>query len=844
MMSNPADQNAGPPVAQGSESPVHESSGDGQAQLQPLPIDWTSPQLTIRALATGMILGGVLSICNVYTGLKIGWGTNMSITGILLAYAAWAAVRAGTGNRMKPFSILENNINQASCSAAAAVSSAGLVAPIPALTLITGEELSWTMLSIWVFSVCLVGISVATGLRRQMIIVDRLPFPSGIACAATLREIYAQGSEATVRVAMMGVAALVASLTKVAQIIGWLRAEYAIPGLMIGGVPASRYTLSLEPNLLMVGVGGLIGFKAGLSMLLGAILAWGVIAPRIVESGAAALRSRETLLHMPAEVRLEPRDRMEFLAGRGELVLAGQMSDEKFQRLHAMSDDPLWREALRKLRLEANHRFSGAAGTPGDYTTTRAIRRSADLSPFPQGFAIPAMAAALVRYEPLEARLIAWGQVPDDVRDGITTAMATFLEQHPERADSGQALANAVRTLASASPAPLTEPLPPVLAERISIINGGTHLQATGALPTDLAQATQGLDPDLAATIRSLVSGSALAPPQPNFTDILEWLLWPGVTLMVVSSLVAFGLSWRSIVRSFFGGKAAGQSTPTEDGGDVSRQWFVGGLIVALVISVALQLWLFEIIWYAAILGVLLSFVLAVVASRVSGETNVTPVGAMGKVTQLAFGLLVPNNPAANLMTANVTGGAASQCADLMHDFKCGHLLGATARKQAVGQVGGALAGSMLGSLFYLILIPDPRSMLLTPEWPAPAVATWKAVADLFAIGLEALPAGTPLAMLVAGTIGVILPVLNRVAPAAIKWWLPSASALGLAFVITGRNSISMFIGAALAMVLAKLLPRWSDRFVVVIASGLVAGESLTGAGDAVRLVLFGAAGP
>jgi uncharacterized oligopeptide transporter (OPT) family protein len=264
---------------------------------------------------------------------------------------------------------------------------------------------------------------------------------------------------------------------------------------------------------------------------------------------------------------------------------------------------------------------------------------------------------------------------------------------------------------------------------------------------------------------------------------------------------------------------------------------------VALVISVALQLWLFEIIWYAAALGVVLSFALAVVATRVSGETNVTPIGAMGKVTQLVFGLIVPNSPAANLMTANVTGGAASQCADLMYDFKCGYLLGAIARKQAVSQICGALAGSMLGSLFYLILIPDPQSMLFTTEWPAPAVATWKAVADLFAIGLEALPSGTPLAMLVAGAVGVILPVINRVAPATVRWWLPSSAALGLAFVITGRNSISMFIGALLALILAKLFPRWSDRFLIVIASGFVAGESLTGAADAVRLVLFGSAG-
>ena len=76
------------------------------------PVDFVTPQLTLRALGTGVILGGVLSICNVYTGLKIGWGLNMSITGILLAYVMWLAIsrasarssRTGTPKASAPWS--------------------------------------------------------------------------------------------------------------------------------------------------------------------------------------------------------------------------------------------------------------------------------------------------------------------------------------------------------------------------------------------------------------------------------------------------------------------------------------------------------------------------------------------------------------------------------------------------------------------------------------------------------------------------------------------------------------------------------------------------------------------
>ena len=64
-------------------------------------------------------------------------------------------------------------------------------------------------------------------------------------------------------------------------------------------------------------------------------------------------------------------------------------------------------------------------------------------------------------------------------------------------------------------------------------------------------------------------------------------------------------------------------------------------------------------VWQSAI-AVALSFLLALVACRVTGETDTTPVGAMGKVTQLAFGALSPGNVNVNLMSANITAGMAN----------------------------------------------------------------------------------------------------------------------------------------------------------------------------------------
>jgi hypothetical protein len=65
-------------------------------------------------------------------------------------------------------------------------------------------------------------------------------------------------------------------------------------------------------------------------------------------------------------------------------------------------------------------------------------------------------------------------------------------------------------------------------------------------------------------------------------------------------------------------------------------------------------------------IAVALSFWLALVACRVTGETDTTPVGAMGKATQLIFGALHPGIVNINLMSANIPAGAATSSADLL----------------------------------------------------------------------------------------------------------------------------------------------------------------------------------
>ena len=61
------------------------------------------------------------------------------------------------------------------------------------------------------------------------------------------------------------------------------------------------------------------------------------------------------------------------------------------------------------------------------------------------------------------------------------------------------------------------------------------------------------------------------------------------------------------------------------------------------------------------------------------------------------------------------------------------------------------------------------------------------------------------------------------------KQFIPSATGLGLAFTINGFNSISMFIGAGLALWFSKARPKLHEQYTIPVSSGLIAGESLMG---------------
>lgn len=310
--------------------------------------------------------------------------------------------------------------------------------------------------------------------------------------------------------------------------------------------------------------------------------------------------------------------------------------------------------------------------------------------------------------------------------------------------------------------------------------------------------------------------------------------VWVGAPIMVASGLLSFAFQWRTIGRAFKQPKSAPGQTPgsTQGSAEVPGRWFVWGVLVSGLAIVFISHRYFFVPWYLGVVAVAMTYFLALVACRATGESDITPIGAMGKITQLTYGALIPQSATANLMTAAITASAASSSADLLTDLKSGYLLGADPRRQFVAQFLGIFSGTVATVMGFYLLVPDATALTgspgHTPDFPAPSAQSWLAVARVFQDGFETLSPMARTCMVVGVLVGAALTLLERWFPKR-RTFIPSATGLGLGFILPFQYPLSMLIGALATWLWHRRSRASAERLVVPLASGVVAGESIVG---------------
>jgi uncharacterized oligopeptide transporter (OPT) family protein len=268
------------------------------------------PQLTLRAALSGFLLGGLLTATNLYVGAKTGWTLGVGLTSVILAFAIY---RLGMRLGARDMTILENNAVQSIATAAGYMTTpltSGLAAYMWALNAVLPP---W---QIFCFTVVLsvLGVLVAFPMKRRFVNDEQRPFPEGRACGIVLDALYESAGaaagmfKAKALAVAAGSAALIGllsgeNLMRLVQqrwlglkalwhlpvsLDGWyyeLVARGLAPLPRLAGVDIRQLALSPTLDLAMVGAGGLMGVRTGLSLLVGALVNFAVVVPAMIALG-------------------------------------------------------------------------------------------------------------------------------------------------------------------------------------------------------------------------------------------------------------------------------------------------------------------------------------------------------------------------------------------------------------------------------------------------------------------------------------------------------------------------------------------------------------------------------
>ncbi len=258
------------------------------------------PQLTIRSALSGMLLGGVLSLTNLYVGVKTGWTLGVGITSVILAFAIFKVANAFHLTKTE-FSLLENNCMQ-SIATSAGYMTAPLVSSLAAYMMVTHQVVPLFVSIVWMVSISLLGVLFAFPLKRRFINDEQLPFPEGRAAGVVLEALYTGDARAGMfKAKLLAATSAFGGLLKVFQsekitqrlhvaflhvpefLDEWVYRRGWNPRIM--GTPLRLLTVRPDTDFVLMAAGGLMGIRTGVSIMVGALVNFLVLVPWAMRHG-------------------------------------------------------------------------------------------------------------------------------------------------------------------------------------------------------------------------------------------------------------------------------------------------------------------------------------------------------------------------------------------------------------------------------------------------------------------------------------------------------------------------------------------------------------------------------
>jgi putative OPT family oligopeptide transporter len=296
------------------------------------------------------------------------------------------------------------------------------------------------------------------------------------------------------------------------------------------------------------------------------------------------------------------------------------------------------------------------------------------------------------------------------------------------------------------------------------------------------------------------------ANPQVDPSGLKNWVTSPAVGLIFGGSLMPMILKYKTLINAFRTLVNMEEVKKQDDIPLTSVVW--GGAIIGLLTSIYYYA-TFRIPVYVMIISFVIIFVAIFVLTRCMGETGLNPGTLIGWATLGIIAFLGLKNPINILLVGAFMMTASGLATDIMTDLKTGYLVGASPRKQIVGEFIGILPGVLAGVFAAYIIITAHG--LGSPQAPFPMAFAWKGVAEALSGGksiIEAIP------LLVAAVIGAVSTFFG----------LPGLTA-GIAMFLPIGTSIAILIGGLWRLFVQKKYGKEGEERHISTASGFMVGE-------------------
>lgn len=321
------------------------------------------------------------------------------------------------------------------------------------------------------------------------------------------------------------------------------------------------------------------------------------------------------------------------------------------------------------------------------------------------------------------------------------------------------------------------------------------------------------------------ISVSELYAAGGSFAIWSNYIKYVGAGAVACGGIISLIKSLPLIVKTFkdaFKGFGKGVESIERTNKDLDIRF----ILISIVVLV-LAIWLIPFIpinFFGALLVVVFGFFFATVSSRMVGLVGASnnPVSGMTIATLLVASLALKATGMegqAGMTAAVVIGGIicmiAAIAGDTSQDLKTGYILGATPKKQQMGELIGVFAASIaIGGVLYLL---DFAWGYGTSELPAPQATLMKMIVE------GVMGGNLPWTLVGIGAfIAIVIEILGiPVLPFAIGLYLPI------------HLSVPMMVGGSVRWLLEKKKKTDGQKTVtengLLYSSGLIAGEGLVG---------------